>query len=208
MFGNIKATFALRLKEAREIQGYSQKELSSMLNVSQSTVASWETQKREPTLDTLFDVAKKLNTSLDYLLGLSNKSTIYSFQEPPKMQNSTNFLSIGESIKRIRISKNFSQKKLADLLKIGQASVSAWERGAKIPLCTNVIEMAKVFQTTTDYILGISEKPNNVSTSEKSTLENEILNAYQALSEREQVMICRMLNLEHPAEKLAKIKKA
>lgn len=61
--------FALRLKELREKQGLSQKAFALKLNVSQSTVGMWESQKREPNFKTVETIAEFFNVSTDYLLG-------------------------------------------------------------------------------------------------------------------------------------------
>lgn len=64
-----KLKFALRLKELRERDDLSQKELGKALNLSQGTVGGWETSRREPTLLGLHELADFFNVSLDYLLG-------------------------------------------------------------------------------------------------------------------------------------------
>lgn len=66
--------FALRLKELREKQGLSQKAFALKLNVSQSTVGMWESQKREPNFKTVETIAEFFNVSTDYLLGHDQRS--------------------------------------------------------------------------------------------------------------------------------------
>lgn len=60
--------FALRLKELRENKGLSQKQLANKLDVSQSTVGMWESQKREPNFSTTEKIANFFGVSIDYLL--------------------------------------------------------------------------------------------------------------------------------------------
>lgn len=62
--------FCDRLKRARTERCISQKKLSEQLFVSQQTVAKWETDKATPNPETITKIAKILNTSLDFLLGL------------------------------------------------------------------------------------------------------------------------------------------
>ena len=60
-------------------------------------------------------------------------------------------------LKELRIEKQVSQKELADLLSTGQSSISAWERGAREPLAHQLIDLARVFECSVDYLLGISD---------------------------------------------------
>lgn len=131
--------------------------------------------------------------------------------ESRKAKKGVFIMTLGQNLRKFRKTKKLSQKQMAVLLKTGQSTVSAWERDEKVPLCTSIIELSKIFRTTTDYLLGLSSNSclnlaeENLNITE---LEKNILKAFRTLSSNEQVMICRMLNLEHPAEKLAKIKKA
>lgn len=57
------------LKSYRKEANLSQKALAQMLNVSQSTVAMWESGKNSPEYNTLVKLASILNVSIDYLTG-------------------------------------------------------------------------------------------------------------------------------------------
>lgn len=63
--------FSERVKKVRNEAGLTQKELAQILQLSIGTIAMWETGKREPKLETMVHLSKTLNTSVDYLLGLS-----------------------------------------------------------------------------------------------------------------------------------------
>ena len=60
-------------------------------------------------------------------------------------------------LKELRIEKQLSQKELADLLSTGQSSISAWERGEREPLAHQLVDLAKVFECSVDYLLGVSD---------------------------------------------------
>ncbi len=64
----------------------------------------------------------------------------------------------GERIKKLRESKGYSQAKLARILNITRSSVNAWEMGISIPSTQKIIELAILFKTSTDYILGLSDR--------------------------------------------------
>lgn len=69
--------FACRLKQLRIENKITQKELATLLNVSQNAVFNWENEKREPSMDTILKIANYFNVSTDYLIGL-DKHTIVS----------------------------------------------------------------------------------------------------------------------------------
>ncbi len=55
------------IKRMREARCLTQAELASKLNVSQSTIATWETQKGEPRTGTLPKIAQILGCTIDEL---------------------------------------------------------------------------------------------------------------------------------------------
>ena len=57
--------------------GISQKDLAKALNVSTSTVALWEVNKRNPTPSTLVDIADYFNISMDILFSADRKNKTY-----------------------------------------------------------------------------------------------------------------------------------
>lgn len=59
----------LKLREAREKIGISQKELAKMINVSPSRYNQWETGKYDPDTEMLILIAKALGTTVDALVG-------------------------------------------------------------------------------------------------------------------------------------------
>lgn len=61
-------SFGERLAQCRTKLGLSQAELSEQLNMSKSTLAMYETNKREPNLETINILSEKLGVSLDYLI--------------------------------------------------------------------------------------------------------------------------------------------
>ncbi len=62
-----------RLKELRESQQMSARQVSFKLGLSQNMYSSYERGEKEPTVSTLKKIAKLFNVSADYLLGLSDE---------------------------------------------------------------------------------------------------------------------------------------
>ncbi|MBY5034514.1 helix-turn-helix transcriptional regulator [Streptococcus gallolyticus] len=67
------ATFTERLKELRQKNNLTQKELADILGVSQGSYANWENGKRKPDYLQISDIAIYFNTSIDYLTGKIDK---------------------------------------------------------------------------------------------------------------------------------------
>lgn len=66
-------TLANRIKDARSAKHYTQKDLARLINVKPTTVSGWELGRNEPSIDTLKNIANKLDVSFDYLAGVSDK---------------------------------------------------------------------------------------------------------------------------------------
>ncbi len=73
--------FPYRLKQLRENLSMTQEELAKMLNLTQSTVAYYESGRKMPTLENAIIIAKIFNTSLDYLVGVSDCQTFENIRE-------------------------------------------------------------------------------------------------------------------------------
>lgn len=65
--------FPQRLKQLRKEMGLSQKSLSEHLGMTQQAVGKWETGRSSPDPATLARLAELLETSADYLLGISEQ---------------------------------------------------------------------------------------------------------------------------------------
>lgn len=71
---------------------------------------------------------------------------------------------IADTIKELRLSRNWTQAELARRLGITRNGVNAWEQGLSTPSLASVIELSKVFSVSSDYLLGLS-KLNTISIS-------------------------------------------
>ena len=61
---------------------------------------------------------------------------------------------LSQNIKALRIQKGLTQKDLADLLHVTSQAVSRWELGDVEPSIDTISNMAKIFNVTTDEIIG------------------------------------------------------
>lgn len=68
--------FGEKLKELRTNKKLSQKDLSKILNVSNTIISSYELSLRMPSYDILVKIARYFNVSTDYLLGIKNDNIL------------------------------------------------------------------------------------------------------------------------------------
>lgn len=101
----------------------SQRELANKLKVSKSTYARWETAEKIIPLIHLINLCNLSNTSLDYILGLSDRKD--KVNKPIKL----NKIKIGNNLKKIRTSNNLTQKQFADSINTTQSVISSYESG-------------------------------------------------------------------------------
>lgn len=60
-----------------------------------------------------------------------------------------------ERIKRLRTARGWTQADLASRLCITRNGVNSWEQGLSLPSPACLVELAKVFSVSTDYLLGV-----------------------------------------------------
>ena len=64
---------------------------------------------------------------------------------------------ICDTIRQLRENAGFSQAVLAKKLNVTRSAVNAWEMGLSVPTTQYVVDMAKLFRVSTDYLLGYSD---------------------------------------------------
>ena len=62
-----------------------------------------------------------------------------------------------ERIKSLREDAGYSQSELARKLDVTRSSVNAWEQGLSIPTTHYIVELAKLFHVSADYLLGLEK---------------------------------------------------
>ena len=84
-----------------------------------------------------------------------------------------------EKIKQLREQLGMTQTELAKTLQLTRSSVNGWEMGLSMPSTSMVVELAKVFNVSTDYLLGLDKNASlNIS----------------GLSEKEVAILCDLVN--------------
>ncbi len=137
-----------RLIEIRENNNLSQRDLASILNVSKSTYARWETQEQIIPLNRLVDFCNYFKVSMDYALNLSNENKY------KKTISSLDKKLIGNNIKLIRKKFSLTQQNLADLLNTSHSTISAYEAGKTLILTIFAYQICLKYNISLDWLCG------------------------------------------------------
>ena len=76
-------------------------------------------------------------------------------------------MELGEKIALCRKKAGLSQEALADRLGLSRQAVSRWETGAAVPDLSKIVEMSKLFQVTTDFLLLPEQTEPDVTVQEQ-----------------------------------------
>ena len=100
------------------------------------------------------------------------------------MKNATTM----NNLKKIVKAKNKSLTSLAVELEVSQEAISQYISGKIKPKTSTIIQMAKILNTTTDYLLDLTDNPNpsDFVLSEK---ENMIINNYRSFDDKNKIKV-------------------
>ena len=70
-------------------------------------------------------------------------------------------MKLSDKIVRLRKSNGMSQEELADKLGVSRQAISRWEMGTAMPDATNILQLSRLFQVTTDYLLNDEYQSDN-----------------------------------------------
>ena len=63
-------------------------------------------------------------------------------------------MKLSDKIVGLRKSNGMSQEDLAEKLDVSRQAISRWESGAAMPDANNILQLSKLFDVTTDYLLN------------------------------------------------------
>lgn len=140
-----------RLKDIREDNDISQKQMAKILNVRRSTYSLWELGINIIPLNYLCDYADYFNLSIDYVLGLTNDKNIKIIYE------GINLKKLGNNMKNIRLKNKLSQENIATILGVTQACVARYEKGYIYISTSNLYKFSREFKISLSKICGKSK---------------------------------------------------
>ena len=139
------------MKDIRERNDLTQLQLAKELNVSRSTYAGWENNIDSIPLYRLNDFCNYFKINMDYVCGITKIKKKINYVDINKKE-------IGKKLKEIRTENNDTQKYISYIIKTEQSNYSNYETGKHLILTELIIEFAKHYNVSIDYLLG---KTNN-----------------------------------------------
>lgn len=101
-------------------------------------------------------------------------------------------MNLSKKIYELRKAKGMSQEQLAEKINVSRQSISKWESGESAPELERLIELSRVFDVSTDYLLLPSEVDELTIRTER--LENQ-QNDLNAKVQKEHIKNARTLNV-------------
>ena len=149
--------YGKRIKELREKENVSQKQLGKELGISRSSINQFEQQYDIIPIKRLNQIANYFNVSIDYLLGLTNIKNYKDNKHEINREISS------QRLKEFRKKNNLSQNSLAQKLKISRSIIVYHENKRTIIGTPFLYELCKKYNISADYMLGIIDKPQELS---------------------------------------------
>lgn len=138
----------MRLKEIREENELKQFTISQLLGVSRGTYSLWELELDLIPLKRLNDFCNIFNCSIDYALGYTN---IKNYQH---IKKEINLNLSSKRLKEIRKEHKHTQEYLGKKLSLNRSLISKYEKGHTLISTTFLIEYIKLYNISSDYLLG------------------------------------------------------
>ena len=63
----------------------------------------------------------------------------------------------GERVRELRLSKKLKQSELGEVVSLSFQAINSIERGRRNTTFENLVKLAKYFDVSTDYLLGVSD---------------------------------------------------
>ncbi len=150
----IKMNYGQKVKELRERNGITQKELAKYLEIDAKLYSHYETEDRIIPCKHLYAISLYFNVSLDYLFGFTN---IKNYETNKKLD--INKGEVGIKLKELRKELKLTQTKLADILNTTQSVIAEYEKGKNLIATPFLYTICKKYNISADYLLGKIDNP-------------------------------------------------
>ena len=146
--------YGQKVKELRERNGITQKELAEYLEIDAKLYSHYETEDRIIPCKHLYAISLYFNVSLDYLFGFTN---IKNYETNKKLD--INKGEVGIKLKELRKELKLTQTKLADILNTTQSVIAEYEKGKNLIATPFLYTICKKYNISADYLLGKIDNP-------------------------------------------------
>ena len=94
----------------------------------------------------------------------------------------------GDNLRNLRVRDGLTQEYLAKKLGVTKSTVSAYETGTKFPSHKVLLNIIKPFNVSSDYLLGIESKNNEIDLSGRTEKGAEaVIHLITAMKDREKI---------------------
>ena len=105
-------------------------------------------------------------------------------------------MNTGDRIKSLRLSKSMTQKELSIKTNSSIVTVQCWENGSKKPSMDAIIALARTFDVSADYLLGIDSNEHFDSLLAMSKPEKDFIDKYRRLDAYGQKLVRTVCSME------------
>ena len=144
-----------RLREVRKSKGMSQYRLSKLSGVPQTTLSQYENKGSEPGIDILKRLCSALEISVSDFLDETN----HVIDEKEADGDSITGSVFSSRLKVCRQSKDMLQSHVAEKIGVARSTYAMYERGEREPNVDTIADLAKLFEVSADYLLGLVDDP-------------------------------------------------
>ena len=106
-------------------------------------------------------------------------------------------MSIGSTIKRLRLEKGMTQEQLAELLGLSTNAISQWECDKTAPDISNLPVLANIFEVSADILLGI-DLAKNKKQAEIEEFKEKYAKLHSQGKTEERVLLSRAMQKKYP----------
>lgn len=135
--------FQERLQDLLDEHNLKRAHLAKKIGISSTTINDYFNKNYYPQINIAYKMAKYFNCSLSYLLGLTDI----------KENTNTNQKSFIDNFDKLLQHNNLSISKSLKELCMGEYDYYRWKQG-QFPKTRNLIEIAKYFDVSIDYLIG------------------------------------------------------
>ncbi len=176
----------------------SQRQLSLLTDIPTTTISGWINAGRLPDYSAIKKLSKFFNISTDELLEqedfeLSTRNVLCDFETEKREPNANSLIDFSDILKDLRFEKNVTQGVVAKSCGLTPTCICQLETGARNPTGSTIIALAKYFDVSADYLLGLTSddgaelySPPTAGTMHEtlSPDERELVERYRALDDK------------------------
>lgn len=141
------------ISKLRSEKGITQRELAESLGVSNGTIGMWETEKRQPDLNTVKKLSALFGVTTDYLLGLEEYTRPASAKEPSEFA-----LRSKDRILKLLQERQMSEEDLAGSSGVDSEELRPFLHGRRAPSVDDLAKISRALGVSSDYLLGLSDQ--------------------------------------------------